>query len=120
MNSQSAACFARELGRALEKMRLFLGALSGRDRPAAGIEAVLLMLIKLAGDLDEIAALHRVARFVVGMSLQTRRVMRSAASARVSSQYGFCSRVSFGGDRLELDVDARFQRALRDGLANLP
>src|SRR5215470_4919067 len=51
-------------GRALQNMRLFLGG-KWAGSPIAGIEAELLMLVKLAGDLDEITALQRVARFVV-------------------------------------------------------
>ena len=76
------------------------------------------MLIKLAGDLDEITALHRVAGFVV------RTVAPDAqrhAIARVREDE-LAIRLLFAGefcrDGFELHVDARFERSLRHGLAN--
>ena len=84
----------------------------------ADIEAVLLMLIKLAGDLDEITALHRVARFVVWTVAPD---PQCHAIGRVGERE-FAIRFLFAGkfrrDRLELHVDARLQRALWDGLPN--
>ena len=54
------------------------------------------MLIKFAGDLGEIAALHRVAGLVIRViAPHPQRHFDRPASASVSSQYGFGSRVNF-------------------------
>ena len=63
----------------------------------AGLQSELLVLGELAAYLNEIGDLERESHALYsGWSLQTRNVILSAASARISSQYGCCSRVSLG------------------------
>ena len=77
------------------------------------------MLIKLAGDLNEIPALHRVAGFVIGMIAPD---AQGHAIARVG-QGEFAIRFLFAGqfcsDHLELNMNASFHRTVGDRLANL-
>src|SRR5689334_10088882 len=54
------------LGRALQKLQPFVIA-QRTCAPSADIESILLMLVKFARDLGEIAALHRVAGLVIRM-----------------------------------------------------
>src|SRR5450432_1574973 len=49
-----------QFGRALQELRLLLHGQRPR-LPLTRVEAILLVLIKFAGDLDEVAVLHRVA-----------------------------------------------------------
>src|SRR5262245_55030700 len=55
-----------QLGWPLQKLRLLFSVELAR-RPASDIEPVLLVLIEFAGDLDELAALERIASLIVGM-----------------------------------------------------
>ena len=84
----------------------------------AGIEAVLLMLVKLASDLDEITALQRVARFVVWTVAPDpeRHAIGRVGEREFAIRFLFAGK--FRRDSLELDVDTHLQRALRDGLAD--
>ena len=84
----------------------------------ANVEPVLLMLIKLARDLDEITALHRVAGFEV-------RTIAPDAQRHAIGRVGqrelairFLLAGKFRRNSFELHVDARFERPLRDGLAD--
>jgi len=54
------------LGRPLQKLRSFILAQCA-GRPSADVETILLVLIKFASDLGEIAAVHRVAGLVIGV-----------------------------------------------------
>ena len=106
-----------QLCRALQEVCLFV-----RREPVCGpttdVEAILLMLIKLAGDLDEITALHRVAGLVV------RTVAPDAQRHAIAGvrEDELAIRLLFAGefcrDRFELHVDSRFERPLRHSLAN--
>ena len=115
MYSQSAACFARSAGGPCKRCACS-SAVSSARFPVAGIEAVLLMLVKLAGDLDEIPALQRVARFVFWTVAPD---PEGHAIGRVGERE-FAIRFLFAGkfrrDSLELDMDTHLQRALWDGL----
>src|SRR4051794_13585860 len=77
------------------------------------------MLIKLAGDLDEVAALHRFARFVTRMIAPDAEGHPVGCVGEGEFAVGFPLAGEPGGDRLELHVNARLERALRDRLADL-
>ena len=107
-----------QLGRALKEVALFLRRQLPR-RPAAGVETVLLMLIKFAGDFNEIPALQRVAGLVIGMIAPD---PQGHAIARVSEgefTIRFLLASQFCSDGLELNMNACFHRAVGDRLANL-
>ena len=53
-------------GRTLQQMRLLFGGQRAR-LPTAGVETRLLVLVKLAGDFDEISRLHGIAGSEIGM-----------------------------------------------------
>ena len=78
------------------------------------------MFKELSGDLDEISALHRVARFIVGMIAPDAKSHTIAPIGQGEFAIRFLLACQFGSDCLELHMNASFHRTVRDGLANLP
>ena len=106
-----------QLGWALQEVRFFLRR-EWAHFPEAGIEAVLLMLVKLPGDLDEITAPHRVAVFVIWIVAPDaqRHAIAGVGQGEFAIRFLFAS--EFRRDSIELHVHARLKRSLRDGLAD--
>jgi len=80
----------------------------------------LLMLEEFSGDLNEIAALHRIAGLEVGMIAPDAKSHAIAPVCEGEFAIRFLLSSQFGCDRLELDMNARLHRTVGDGLANLP